>query len=122
MNFKIEDLIHFFIFGFLGLLGGTARYLHTHSKTYSLKSYASMVVTSIMVAIIVCFIVMQKTNTSGFLIAVGITSGYLGSRLFDMLAEWFLGQVEKFLNRTFDGEYHYEDYEEEIEDEVENDA
>lgn len=121
MNFKIEDLIHFFIFGFLGLLGGTARYLHTHSKTYSLKSYASMVVTSIMVAIIVCFIAMQKTNTSGFLIAVGITSGYLGSRMFDMLAEWFLGQVEQFLNRTFDCEYHHEDYEEETEDEVEND-
>lgn len=121
MNFKIEDLIHLLIFGFLGLLGGTARYLHTHSKTYSLKSYASMVVTSIMVAIIVCFIVMQKTNTSGFLISVGITSGYLGSRLFDLLAEWFLGQVEKFLNRNFDGEYHHEDYEEETEGEVEND-
>lgn len=80
-----------------------------------------MVVTSIMVAIIVCFIVMQKTNTSGFLISVGITSGYLGSRLFDLLAEWFLGQVEQFLNRTFDGEYHHEDYEEETEDEVEDD-
>ena len=117
MNFKIEDLIHLLIFGFLGLLGGTARYLNTHSKTYSLKSYASMVVTSIMVAIIVCFIVMQKTNTSGFLISVGITSGYLGSRLFDLLAEWFLGQVEKFLNRNFDGDYHHEDEEyEEIED------
>ena len=121
MNFKIEDLIHFLIFGFLGLLGGTAKYLNTHSSKYNLKSYTSMVVTSVLVAIIVCFIVLQKTDSSGFLIAVGITSGYLGSRLFDMLAEWFLGQVEKFLNRTFDGEYNYEDYGEEIEDEVEND-
>ena len=111
MNFRIDDLIHLLIFGFLGLLGGTARYLNTHSKTYSLKSYASMVVTSIMVAIIVCFIIMQKTNTSGFLISVGITSGYLGSRLFDLLAEWFLSQVEKFLNKNFDGEYHHEEYE-----------
>ena len=64
------------------------------------------------------FIVMQKTNTSGFLISVGITSGYLGSRLFDLLAEWFLGQVEKFLNRNFDGDYHHEDEEYE---EIEND-
>ncbi len=111
MNFKIEDLIHFFIFGFLGLLGGTARYLNTHSKTYSLKSYASMVVTSILVSIIVCFIVMQKTNTSGFLIAVGITSGYLGSRLFDLLAEWFLGQVEKILNKSYNNEELNEEYE-----------
>lgn len=111
MNFKIEDLIHLFIFGFLGLLGGTARYLNTHSKTYSLKSYASMVVTSIMVAIIVCFIVMQKTNTSGFLISIGITSGYLGSRLFDLIAEWFLGQVEKILNKSYNDEEFSEDYE-----------
>lgn len=99
MNFKIEDLIHFLIFGFLGLLGGTAKYLNTHSSRYTLKSYTSMVVTSVLVAIIVCFIVLQKTDSSEFLIAIGITSGYLGSRLFDLLAEWFLDNVEKVLNR-----------------------
>lgn len=98
MNFKLEDLIHFLIFGCLGLLGGTARYLNTHSKNYSLKSYASMVVTSVMVAIVICFIVLEKTSSSGFLIAVGITSGYLGSKLFDILAEWFLEHVEKLLH------------------------
>lgn len=40
-----------------------------------------------------------KTDSSEFLIAVGITSGYLGSRLFDLLAEWFLNNVEKILNK-----------------------
>lgn len=99
MNFSLEDLINFLIFGFLGLLGGTAKYLNSHSSEYNLKSYASMVVTSILVAIIVCFIAMKKTDSSGFLIAVGITSGYLGSRLFDLLAEWFLDNVEKLLNK-----------------------
>lgn len=99
MNFKIEDLIHFLIFGLLGLLGGTAKYLNTHSSKYNLKSYTSMVVTSVLVAIIVCFIVLQKTDSSEFLIAVGITSGYLGSRLFDLLAEWFLDKVEQILNK-----------------------
>lgn len=99
MNFKIEDLIHFLIFGFLGLLGGTAKYLNTHNSKYNLKSYTGMVVTSVLVAIIVCFIVLEKTDSSEFLIAVGITSGYLGSRLFDLLAEWFLDNVEKLLNR-----------------------
>ena len=59
MNFRIEDLFHFLIFGFLGLLGGTAKYLNTHSTKYSLKSYASMVVTSVLVAIIVCFTCIQ---------------------------------------------------------------
>ena len=114
MNFKIEDLIHFLIFGFLGLLGGTAKYLNTHSSGYNLKSYASMVVTSILVAIIFCFIALQKTDSSGFLIAVGITSGYLGSRLFDLLAEWFLSNVEKVLRKHSsseddEGEYDYVD-------------
>ncbi len=99
MSFKWEDLINFLIFGFLGLLGGTAKYLNSHSSKYSLKSYSSMVVTSVLVAIIVCFICMQKTDSSEFLIAVGITSGYLGSRLFDLLAEWFLDNVEKILNK-----------------------
>lgn len=99
MNFKLEDLINFLIFGFLGLLGGTAKYLNTHSSKYNFKSYTSMIVTSVLVAIIVCFIVLQKTDSSEFLIAVGITSGYLGSRMFDLLAEWFLDYVEKLLNR-----------------------
>lgn len=111
MNFKIEDLIYFLIFGFLGLLGGTAKYLNTHSSEYNLKSYASMVVTSTLVAIIFCFVALQKTDSSGFLIAVGITSGYLGSRLFDLLAEWFLSNVEKVLRKhsesgeNYDAEY-----------------
>ena len=99
MNFKIEDLVHFLIFGFLGLLGGTAKYLNTHSSRYTLKSYTSMVVTSVLVSIIVCFIVLQKMDSSGFLIAVGITSGYLGSKLFDLLAEWFLNSIERVLNK-----------------------
>lgn len=99
MNFDIEDLFHFLIFGFLGLLGGTAKYLNSHSKKYSLKSYASMIVTSVLVAIIICFICLEKTNSSGFLISVGITSGYLGSRLFDLLAECFLDKIEKILNK-----------------------
>lgn len=112
MSFKPEDLLHFLIFGFLGLLGGTARYLNTHSKTYSLKSYSSMVVTSIMVAIVVCFVLMEKTDSSGFLISIGIMSGYLGSKLFDLLAEWFLDNVERFLslhNDTEDINYHGND-------------
>lgn len=81
------------------MLGGTAKYLNTHSSTYSLKSYSKMVVTSVLVAIIVCFICMRKTDSSEFLIALGITSGYLGSRLFDLVAEWFLDNVEKILNK-----------------------
>ena len=99
MNFRIEDLFHFLIFGFLGLLGGTAKYLNTHSTKYSLKSYASMVVTSVLVAIIVCFTCLQKTDSSGFLISIGITSGYIGSRLFDLIAECFLDKVEQILNK-----------------------
>ena len=42
---------------------------------------------------------LKNTDSSEFLIAVGITSGYLGSRLFDLLAEWFLENVEKLLYR-----------------------
>ena len=111
MNFNIEDLFHFLIFGFLGLLGGTAKYLNSHSQKYSLKSYASMIVTSVLVAIIICFACLEKTDSSGFLISIGITSGYLGSRLFDLLAEYFLDKVEQLLNR---GEVVEED--EELED------